>query len=159
MQATWWNIWWKFIHIQKWPKLWQQKWQGFFKCKQPGGTGLMLRCPLFVYLWISFYTGNSWNFYHCCAHAHSILLLWLISFRNMSSWIVFISTFGLHSIFRSDPNYDNKNDKVFSNASNLVEQAWCKCKQPGGTGLMLRYPWHVYLQISFHNGNSWMVYH
>ena len=128
MQATWWNR----LEVDK-SDLVEQAW---CKCKQPGGTGLMLRCPRFVYLWISFYTGNSWIFYHCCAHADSILLLWLISLRNMSSWMVFISTFVLHTIFRSDPNYDNKNDKVFPNASNLMEQAWSWYKQPGGKGLM-----------------------
>ena len=36
----------------------------FPKCKQPDGPGLMLRYPHFVYLWISFYNGNSWTVYH-----------------------------------------------------------------------------------------------
>ena len=54
MQATWWNR----LEVDK-SDLVEQAW---CKCKQLGGTVLMLRCPHFVYLLISFYTRSSWIF-------------------------------------------------------------------------------------------------
>ena len=74
MQATWWNR----LDVNA-SNLVEQAW---CKCKQPGGTGLMLRCPRFVYLWISFYTGNSWIFYHRCAN----ITEWLTAMAA-DSWV------------------------------------------------------------------------
>ena len=60
----------------------------------------------------------------CCLISAALMnLFWWL---ELLCWIVFIWTFvPLHSICRSDPNYDN-NDKVFPNASNLMDQAWCQ---------------------------------
>ena len=124
--------------------------------KETWWNRLHVKIPSFCLFINLFHNGNSWMVYHRCdpVHADSIMLHQRISFHNMSSWMVFIWTFVLHSICRSDPNYDNNNDKVFPNASNLVEQAWSEWKKP-----VVKIPMVCFLQISFHNENSWIVYH
>ena len=136
MQATWWNR----LEVDA-SNLVEQAW---CKCKQPDGTGLKLiqatwwnrldvKMPSFCLFMNLFLHWEHLNFLSlsCSRWLNSAALTNLFSqFKQLN---VFVWTFVLHSIFRSDPNYDNKNDKVFPNASNLMEQAWSWYKQPGGT--------------------------
>ena len=127
---------WTAFYIQKWPKLWQQKWQGFFKCKQPGGTGLKLmqatwlnrldvKMPSFCLFMNLFLHWEHLNFLSLAVlHADSILLLWLISFHNSSSWMFLFEL--LYCILYSEVTQivTTKMTSFFPNVSNLVEQAW-----------------------------------
>ena len=110
----------------------------------------------------------------CSSCLISAALMNLFSWLELLCWIVFIWTFvPLHSICRSDPNYDN-NDKfsqmqatwwtrldvkipsfclfmnIFLQWKQLNSLSWCELVHTESILLHQR--------ISFHNMNSWMVF-
>ena len=124
MLATWWNR--LEVNVSN---LVEQAWS---RCKQPGWTGFMLGYPWFGCLTNIF---SQWEQLNCLS------LLWacscwlnLAASMNVFSQFEQLNGFYLNICTTFYTNYDN-NDRV-SNASNLMEQAWSKCKQHGGTGLM-----------------------